>query len=301
MYDQISIGGEAPKSFIRVYQFGRCTRSNKVNWIPYIAKVGHKWYPSESITEQLLTDLGDVMSFKLSSSKLVMASGQLRFLSEYFLPEKSRLKHGAEIFATYLSDMDIVENIENENQSRLFFTVKFVKEALKNVYPGQHEKIFNEFLYMLMFDAITGNNDRHYYNWGVVEHPQAKFDPFFSPIYDSARALLWNMSESNLALKFNDSTFIKRYCESSAPKIGIEGKSITNHFDLIEMICTIYPNQAVNLSEKIKNVNLPLLNTVLLEKYAKLLSHRRNVMIQKVLTYRINRLKNIFTYYGHSV
>ncbi|MBC8883138.1 hypothetical protein H9X57_06230 [Flavobacterium piscinae] len=53
---------------------------------------------------------------------------------------------------------------------------------------------------MLLFDALTGNNDRHYYNWGVISHIKNEHKPYFSPVYDTARGLLWNDSDKKLYL-----------------------------------------------------------------------------------------------------
>ncbi len=52
-----SVGGDAPKDFIKVYRYGETRRKNVNQWIGYIAKTGHKWYPNESITEHLLNYL----------------------------------------------------------------------------------------------------------------------------------------------------------------------------------------------------------------------------------------------------
>jgi hypothetical protein len=49
-----SVGGDAPKEFIKLYEFYAPHNAKKRNWTPYIAKFGHKWYPNESITEHLI-------------------------------------------------------------------------------------------------------------------------------------------------------------------------------------------------------------------------------------------------------
>jgi hypothetical protein len=50
-----TVSGDAPKDFLRIYEHGRGHKARIASWPQYIAKVGHKWYPNESITEQLLT------------------------------------------------------------------------------------------------------------------------------------------------------------------------------------------------------------------------------------------------------
>ena len=58
VYDNISIDGDVPKIFIGVYEHSTLQSNHKANykvWPKYIAKTGHKRYPSESLTEFLLT------------------------------------------------------------------------------------------------------------------------------------------------------------------------------------------------------------------------------------------------------
>ena len=58
--DTISVDGDAPKKFIGVYDYRLLNgkhKANRKNWIRYIAKTGHKWYPIESVTELLLNRL----------------------------------------------------------------------------------------------------------------------------------------------------------------------------------------------------------------------------------------------------
>jgi len=47
-----------------------------------------------------------------------------------------------------------------------------------------------EFVKMLLFDAIVGNNDRHFYNWGLLPTYVTKKKPIFAPIYDTARGVI---------------------------------------------------------------------------------------------------------------
>ncbi|CAN5121290.1 hypothetical protein BH23BAC3_BH23BAC3_18240 [soil metagenome] len=111
--------------------------------------------------EQLLTDLGKLYGLNIADSKLAIASGQLRFLSKYFLKKDERLMHGAEIYAANLNeDIGFVEEIEDKKMSPEFFTVSFTYYAFKNSFPEHYNDLFCDLLEMLAFDAITGNNDR---------------------------------------------------------------------------------------------------------------------------------------------
>lgn len=91
---------------------------------------------------------------------------------------------------------------------------------------------------MVAFDALAGNNDRHFYNWGVIDTKKktAKL-PTFAPIYDSARGLMWNYSDENIKKIYGQSgTRIDTYINEACPRISIESNTQANHFQLIDFI-----------------------------------------------------------------
>ena len=223
-----SLSGDAPKDFIYVYEYGKlnCKKANPKSWVPYIAKVGHKWYPTESITEHLITRLGQEWGFNLANSKLYIFSGQLRYCSEFFTKLDQELVHGADILARYLdeADSDFIEQIDKRGWSQELLTFNFVKEAIENIFPNYAEEIVGELINMLIFDALVGNNDRHFFNWGVIRHLKENRRPYFSPIYDTARGLFWNYSDKRLLeLTKNSDQKAERiasYNNKTKPKIG---------------------------------------------------------------------------------
>lgn len=237
----ISVGGDAPKAILKVYEFKKGYRQPVKAWPIYIAKTGHKWYPAESITEHLLTVIGKAFSLNMADSRLCVINGQVRFLSKYFLGKEERLVHGAEIYAGFLSnDRAFVEEIEEKDMARKFFTIEFTYEALKYTFRKDADTIFKEFTKMLLFDALVGNNDRHFYNWAVIEHVENKRPPVFSPVYDTARGLFWNTPEKKIvSLHPGSQQFLahtEKYYKNSKPKVGLDGINDINHFDLAHFV-----------------------------------------------------------------
>jgi hypothetical protein len=166
---------------------------------------------------------------------------QLRFLSRYFLKNDSHsLVHGAEIFEGYLQDRAFVETVEKQNEARNIFTFQFVEEALQKLFPGEWQDLRVGFARLLAFDAIVGNNDRHFYNWGVIVDIMGRRATVFSPIYDTARALYWNTSENVLMEIARDKnrhkTHLEKYVTNCFPKTGWDGLQAPNHFKLIQSI-----------------------------------------------------------------
>ena len=296
-----AIAGDAPKDFIRAYTYGKAKRSNPRKWPAYIAKVGHKWYPNESITEHLLTRIGQLLGLQMAESFLVSAHGQIRFLSRYFLGRNQDLVHGAEVFAGYLEDDAFVEEVERVGATQDLFTFQFVKEAIQAQFPDQASSILKEYTRMLAFDAIVGNNDRHHYNWGVIVHSHAVHEPYFAPIYDSARALFWNDSEAKLQAVKQDPdqerlpAFIDRYIRNSRPKTGWDGQNNPNHFSLIQKIHHAYPDLRPVLSALCRPQLLEKVQEILDSEFRLLMSTLRRTMILNCLKRRLDLISDALT------
>lgn len=293
------ISGEAPKDFICVYEFGRCLKRRPHNWVHYIAKVGHKWYPLESITEHLVTRLGQVWGFQMANSKLYVISSQIRFCSEYFLKSDQELVHGADILSSYLQEVDshMIEQIDKNGWSQELLTFQFVFSAIQSVFPDESKSMVEGLIKLLLFDAIVGNNDRHFFNWGVIRNLKNQHLPTFSPIYDSARALFWNESEDSIVSLTKDSnkmeTFLEKYSNSSKPKIGWEGQKKVNHFQLIEKIASVDEYNKILRKSFSSKVLLQSATEVLFSEFERLIGIERRQVIIKSLEFRLNTIQKL--------
>ena len=305
----ISVTGDAPKDFIKYYQFGMGRKENSKNWPLFLVKLGHKYYPIESITEHLLNRIGEVLGFNMAESSLRWFGGQIRFLSKYFLRKDQQLYHGANLYAGYLNnDIEFVDEVEKEKLSQDFFTIEFTKDTLKQYYPKDYKVLMTDFIKLLILDAFIGNNDRHIYNWGIIKNSSDEsknLKPVFSPIYDTARGLFWNTHEDKVKEIYRNknhlNSFIKKYTERSCPKIGWGKSDKLNHFELIEKINTssyysnlVFHKQflcAICNNEVIQNVYNMIDN-----EFTQLLSSERISLIKKCLAYRHERIKKIFNF-----
>lgn len=295
----VAVTGDAPKDVIRLYEFGSTFKNRFKSWPIYIAKLGHKWYPNESITEQLLTDIGKAFGFEMAQTKLCLIGGQIRLLSKYFLLPDEKLEHGAEIYAAFLEDKQFVEEVEKKKLTQDFFTVSFTKKVLEERYQDFSAGIYRKFMHTLFFDSLVGNNDRHMYNWAIITNVNNDHSPpRYSPIYDSARALMWNKDEPYLLRVLKSNSFkdvIEKYCEKSRPKIGIEnpGMENINHFDLVRRYKKFYLNDSdiigIFEKEKIGKVFETLDNAY----YKSLFTPTRRNFIREILRYRYEKIKKI--------
>jgi HipA-like C-terminal domain len=226
----IGLDGDAPKQFIKAYFFepdSTIRKKNRKTWIPFIAKSAEKWYPHESVIEYMINRIGITLGLNMNEVKLVVANGQIRFLSKYFRKSNEVLVHGAEICGEYLDDKDLAAQIANNKKtSRQLFTFEFICEAIRYVFPEACESLITDLVRMIAFDAIVGNNDRHFYNWGVINTvKKTGKPPKFAPIYDSARGLMWNESEQNIVKHHthqrDEGKKIVNYVAEAKPRISV--------------------------------------------------------------------------------
>jgi hypothetical protein len=181
-----SVSGDAPKKFIKLYEYGNGVKRTPSKWPAFIAKTGHKCYPVESITEYLLNRLGEALGIRMAQSKLAYGGSQIRFLSRYFLAPDQSLVYGAQIYAGYFGDdQDFVEEIERKKLAKELLTLQITQKAIIKFFPMYADEILEDLVKMLLFDAWVGNNDRHFYNWGVVVDIKGRQKPYFSPVYDT--------------------------------------------------------------------------------------------------------------------
>jgi hypothetical protein len=297
----MAMTGDAPKDFLAVYEYGvsRCKRNRQKSWPCYIAKVGHKWYPNESITEHLITRLGQALNIDIADSRIVQVGGRIRFLSRYFLRGTEYLLHGADIFASYLEDNDkeFVQKIENEGKSPEFFDYNFVAASIREMLPDTAEAILQQFHRMLAFDALIGNNNRHFFNWGVICDQTGRRFSRFSPIFDSARALFWNHSEASLIkLEEGGRSFdelISKYCRESYSKIGANAQGRVNHFALLASILREKPSSGseFNILAGIRLEPVDLLKELFQGEFARLISPLRQKWICRLIEYRTEQFR----------
>jgi len=239
------LDGDAPKQFIKAYFYKEesgIRKNNVKSWFSFIAKTAEKWYPHESVIECMINRIGQEMGLVMNEIELVKGNGQIRFLSKYFLNKNEKLVHGAEICGEHLGDADMAKEIaESKSSARDLFTFEFIREAIVSVFPHCHDHIVEDLVRMIAFDALVGNNDRHFYNWGVIDtKKKTKKALKLAPIYDSARGLLWNFSDENIINLYKShlegKNKIKNYIEGACPRISIEDNKEANHFELIKYV-----------------------------------------------------------------
>jgi hypothetical protein len=284
----LSIPGDAPKDFTsdREYRPGLRSQRNPRN--RYIAKVGSKFYPLESIMEQMITRIGQCFNLKIADSKLRIIDGQIRFLSKYFLKGGEQLTHGAEIYEYSLGKENYKELAENKDESE-FFSFEMTCGAITGLFPENADRIISDYIEMLTFDAIIGHNDRHPYNWGVIVPISKKRNPRFSPVFDTARALFWNIPEKRIVQMISDDAQLEKYIKGCRPPICWEKENV-DFFDLIGLIWKEFPRFQKSIEKFLDPGKLVDISRMISNEFGSMLSTERFTLICRCLSQRQQRL-----------
>jgi hypothetical protein len=300
--DNRTLDGDAPKQFIRLYTYlpdSGIYRRNSKTWIPYIAKTAEKWYPHESVIEYLINCIGIELDLRMNEVELYKINGQIRFLSRFFLKNNEALVHGAEISGEFLEDMIMAEQIANDRTtSRELFTFEFIEKAMEAKFGTFSGDLMNDLVKMIAFDAIAGNNDRHFYNWGVITNVKKINEvPRLAPLYDSARGLLWNFTDAsiikNLHLLNSKSKKIEKYIEEACPRISIDGNSSINHFGLIAYLKNYKPEFSVIIMEMCSEKNEDKVVRMLEKKFFQFFIPERSKLIEYIVKQRFKKVREI--------
>lgn len=298
--ENIPLDGDAPKQFIRIYKYIKDSGIRRVNtktWIPYIAKTAEKWYPHESVVEYMINRIGQELKLTMNEVAIFRINYQIRFLSKYFLKKNETLVHGAEICGEYLDDMKFAAEIANEkNSSRELFTFQFIQDAITFKFGEQGNNLISELVKMIAFDGLVGNNDRHFYNWGVIANTKKLSTiPRMAPLYDSARGLLWNNSDEwiikNLNLMNLGGRKVKKYIESACPRISIDGDSEINHFGLINYLKNLNPEFKVIISELASKEKEHLVLEMLKREFFYFFIPERGKLIEHIIKERFKKIR----------
>ena len=297
-----SIMGDQPKQFIRVYEYEEGADRRKIKpktWPLYIAKTAEKWYPNESITEHLLNRIGECWRMPMAESRLVWANGQVRFLSLYFLNDGcEELTHGADILAGFFNDRTFIKEIERLKKEREFISVHLFQEALAFIFPDHHIDLFRGFVRMLLLDALVGNNDRHFWNYGVIRDVIGQQPPRFSPVFDTARGLYWNTREEEIVVlqpdKQRRDQNLNKYVRKSQPKMSWDGVPNITHIEMVNQIAeTELGVSMTEIREFYHPAKLAPCIAMIDREFTGLFSPERLDMIKRCLSMRLELINNI--------
>lgn len=265
----------------------------------YIVKYPDKWGEVETYTELLINQLGSACGFDMAHSGVARLDGKIVFVTRSFLAPDEHLIHGSFLIEDHFKAKGALDNIRR-SQEQEFYSVDFVVKTIEQ-YCGIDDgpAVIRKFVEMLVFDALVGSNDRHPQNWGVIRASKTQGGYRLAPIFDTARALLWNTSDDKL-LKFQkDEQLLHYHIARAKPIVGPEraflktkGTTSCNHFDFLENLFSVLPHLKVTAVTKVPS-NLDRIAATLVQRtfpFRGAFNRLRRETILKLLSLRADQL-----------
>lgn len=249
--------------------------SGKTCFLKYSMCKPNRDYTTEYWSEILAYEIGKYLGFNVLEYDLAEKDGRFGCISENMVDtESEQLIEGHSILTNYDASYD-----PEDKSMYHMYTFSFVKKALDKYGYGP---FINEFISILIFDAIIGNRDRHQSNWGFIHKRNAvnKEDveeryikkvikkvvkrhkredmskDVMSPIYDSGCCLGREFSDENIRLRLNDSASFDGFIRKSQAELRRDEQPTKKctHYELLQFIMDSSESYRTFITNKIKDI-----------------------------------------------
>ena len=168
--DKITIKGKRIKKLAH-------DKHNRLAFFKYQA-VGYD--VSESCSEKMCYEISKILNYDCAYIELAKdCNGELGILN-YLFVDIGKNEH-----------TDIVSYLNKDNNQRSeYYTISNIKKCLDEL----DKKLFKDFIKIMIFDALVGEQDRHEENWGIIK-TNNKYR--VSPLYDNGCSLLKDFKNSS--------------------------------------------------------------------------------------------------------
>jgi len=248
---------------------------------------------SEYFSEKLSKDIADALKIKCAEVDIGMYQGRIGSASYFFIND---------IFENDTKEKFIegIQFIENKYPS--FNRDAFMDIATKEYYSIDmilnslpNETIMRQFYEILIFDALIGNSDRHYSNWGIIKYNSYEL----APLYDNGSSLCSYIKDQDSILDdfFTDSNRFNALVDTKSKSIiRIKGKAKPSHFEVLKYIFERYGKDCerviIALNENLTEKSIG----DMIHKYRNMniLSNKKLDLILKFLISKRNKILNLY-------
>lgn len=185
---------------------------------------------SEACSEKLAYEIAKVLGYKCAKIDLAIDENNQIGVLNYYFSNKFTSPH-----------TDIVAFLnKNQNERSNYYTISNIKYVLDEI----NNNLFRDFVKIMVFDSLIGEQDRHEENWGITEK-QGNY--LISPLYDNGDSLLREFKNIENAEKYyNKIKDFDAYINRSKTIIYKEDNNKQyKHFELIKYLYDNYPQYVV--------------------------------------------------------
>lgn len=182
---------------------------------------------SEACSEKLSYEIAKILEYECAHIELALDENDEIGILNYLFVNLHEEEH-----------IDAISYLKKNDETRSqFYTLDNIKKCLDML----DKDLFYQFLKIMVFDALVGEQDRHEENWGIMRI-NGKYK--LSPLYDNGCNLLREFRKEDFAIKYyNGLKNFDTYIKKSSTLIYKQNGKRYKHFELIEYLYNSYPNQ----------------------------------------------------------
>lgn len=193
-----------------------------------ILKIRDRANKSEDCSEKIASELAKILKYNCAQIELAKTSnGQKACLSILFTDTKNSI--------SLIEAGDILPI-----QSKKDYKIQAILELLEE----NGAEILNGFIKQMIFDALIGEQDRHWQNWGFILKDRTKT---FAPFYDNSDSLMSEYCNRDSDLckfdKDKSSPQFESYINRSKMVIYNEEGKCFKSFEMINYLLMKYPKR----------------------------------------------------------
>lgn len=232
---------------------------------------------SEACSEKMAYEIAKILNYSCAKIELAYDDDSNLGVLNYYFTKDNSLHND---FVAYLNN--------NKKDRKYFYTIKNIKCILDNL----DKKLFKDFIKIMIFDALIGEQDRHEENWGITEY-NGKY--FISPLYDNGASLLREFQNDNTFQKYyNHIKDFDKYIKRSRTYIYKENSNEKyKHFELIEYLLYNYPSYVLPELENLKKLSDVIIKNIVKKIPDELLTEMHKKYIIDYVVKRRNILLEI--------
>ncbi|MEY8741222.1 HIRAN domain-containing protein [Bacillales bacterium AN1005] len=231
----------------------------------------------EHWAEKLCSELAASLSFPCAKVELAIRDGVYGSLSYFFVEKEKGYSH---------FDSGSFFNYTYNDEGRIEYNIEVIEEFLEK------SNLFADFLYIVLFDALIANGDRHQDNWGITRH-EKEDTVAISPMYDNSASLGRDLSSGNIEKFISSDSELLRHLFKGKAKIGMKDKRGANHFALIRFLKSKYPEKFKGLFTSLSNLEDHLVEEIVDMVPEEILDVEYKRVVTKFIQFRRDILLNI--------
>ncbi|MEH7342779.1 HIRAN domain-containing protein [Bacillus sp. JJ1532] len=232
----------------------------------------------EHWAEKLCSEIANILDFNCARVDLAKRGNTYGSLSYFFVDKNNGFSHfdGGTYFP-----------FDYDDERNIGYNVQLIKKVL-----DEQNISFGEFLFIIIFDALVANGDRHQDNWGITRHDIEDIK-FISPLYDNSACLGRDLNEVSINKYCDSNEDLLRYIYKGKAKIGWGDIRNENHFALIRKILKLFPLRTLASIDRLSHLTDVIIENIINKLPNEVITEKHKEFVKLFLIKRRDILKRI--------